>query len=147
MENIDWEKWIDKLVELGTEYGLKLLGAITIWIIGSWVIRRIKKLLNKAMDKVEYDESLEKFITNLIVWALKIVLIIVILGNLGIETTSFAALLAAAGLAVGLALQGSLSNFAGGVLILIFKPYKTGDYIEAQGEAGTVKQLTYLLPS
>ncbi len=93
------------------------------------------------MDKVEYDESLEKFISSLIVVSLKIVLFIVILGNLGIATTSFAAILAAAGLAVGLALQGSLSNFAGGVLILIFKPYKTGDFIEAQGVMGVVKQI------
>ena len=141
MENIDVDKWMDMLIAFGSEYGLKVLGAIIIWIIGSWVIKRIKKLLVKAMEKVEYDESLEKFISSLIVVALKILLVVVILGNLGIETTSFAALLAAAGLAIGLALQGSLSNFAGGVLILIFKPYKTGDFIEAQGEMGVVKEI------
>ncbi len=141
MENIDVDKWMNKLIDFGSDYGLKVLGAILIWIIGSWVIKRIKKLLVKAMDKVEYDESLEKFISSLIVVALKILLVIVILGNLGIETTSFAALLAAAGLAIGLALQGSLSNFAGGVLILIFKPYKTGDFIEAQGVMGVVKEI------
>lgn len=141
MENINVGKWMDLAVSYGSEYGIKVLGAILIWIIGSWVIRRVKKLLVKAMNKVEYDESLEKFISSLIVVSLKIVLFVVILGNLGIETTSFAALLAAAGLAVGLALQGSLSNFAGGVLILIFKPYKTGDFIEAQGVMGVVKQI------
>jgi len=141
MENIDVQLWMDKFIEVGSAYGLKLLGAIAIWFIGSWVIKRIKKLLIKAMDKVHYDESLEKFISNLIVGLLKILLVVVVLGYLGIETTSFAALLAAGGLAIGLSLQGSLSNFAGGVLILILKPYKTGDYIEAQGEAGTVKEI------
>ena len=143
VENIqdDAQIWLDKLIEYGSEYGLKFLGAFAVWVIGSWVIKRINKLLNKAMDKVDYDESLEKFITSLIVGTLKVLLIVVILGNLGVETTSFAALLAAGGLAVGLSLQGSLSNFAGGVLILILKPYKTGDFIEAQGEMGVVKEI------
>ncbi len=141
MDNINVEKWMEILKTYASEYGFKILGAILIWIVGSFIIKKIKKLLVKAMDKVEYDESLEKFISSLIVVSLKIVLFIVILGNLGIETTSFAAILAAAGLAVGLALQGSLSNFAGGVLILIFKPYKTGDFIEAQGVMGVVKQI------
>lgn len=141
MENIDVEKWMDKLVEYGSDYGLKILGALLIWVIGSWVIKKIRKLLIKAMDKFEYDESLERFISNLIVGLLKILLIVIILGNLGVETTSFAAILAAGGLAIGLALQGSLSNFAGGVLLLIFKPYKIGDFIEAQGEMGTVKEI------
>jgi small conductance mechanosensitive channel len=90
------------------------------------------------MEKASYEESLKKFLVNLLNWTLKIVLIIVILGIVGIETTSFAAILAAAGLAVGLALQGSLANFAGGVLIMIFKPFKIGDLIEAQGEIGVV---------
>jgi len=137
MENIE----VEKLITLASEYGLKVIGAILIWIIGSWVIKRIKKLLIKVMDKADYDESLEIFISNLVVGALKILLVIAILGNLGVETTSFAAVLGAAGLAVGLALQGSLSNFAGGVLLMIFKPYKIGDFIEAQGEMGTVKEI------
>jgi small conductance mechanosensitive channel len=141
MENIDVQFWMDKLIAAGQVYGLKLLGAIVMWTIGSWAIKRVKNLLIKAMDKVEYDESLEKFISSLIVGMLKILLIVVVLGYLGIETTSFAAILAAAGLAIGLSLQGSLSNFAGGILILLLKPYKTGDYIEAQGEAGTVKEI------
>lgn len=143
VENIqdDAQIWLEKLIEVGSEYGLKLLGAVAIWFIGSWIIKRIERLIVKAMDKVEYDESLERFITSLIVGTLKILLVIVILGNIGVETTSFAALLAAGGLAIGLSLQGSLSNFAGGVLILILKPYKTGDYIAAQGEEGVVKDI------
>ena len=93
------------------------------------------------MDKANYDPSLKKFLLNLIRWLLKIALIVIVLGTMGIQTASFAAIIAAAGLAVGLALQGSLGNFAGGVLIMIFKPIKLGDLIEAQGEIGVVKEI------
>jgi small conductance mechanosensitive channel len=93
------------------------------------------------MNKGNYDESLKKFLINLVNWTLKILLIIVVLSTVGVETTSFAAIIAAAGLAIGLALQGSLGNFAGGVLIMIFKPFKIGDLIEAQGEIGVVKEI------
>jgi len=137
LENIDTAKWL----ELGLDYGLKILGAIVIWIIGSWVIKILLKGFTKVMNAGDYDESLKKFLRNLIKWVLKIVLIIVVLGTMGIETTSLAAVIAAAGLAIGLALQGSLGNFAGGVLIMIFKPFKIGDLIEAQGEIGVVKQI------
>ncbi len=138
---MDVQKWIDAGYDLLIIYAPKLIAAILIWIIGSWVIKMITKGMKKALDKGDYDISLKKFLLNLIGWLLKIVLIIVVLGTVGIETTSFAAILAAAGLAVGLALQGSLANFAGGVLIMIFKPIKVGDFIEAQGEAGTVKEI------
>ncbi|WP_298237550.1 mechanosensitive ion channel domain-containing protein [uncultured Algibacter sp.] len=137
LENIDTEKWLD----LATTYGLKILGAIVIWIIGSWVIKKIVKGTRKVMTKKNYDESLQKFLLNLLSWILKIILIVSILGTIGVETTSFAAILAAAGLAIGMALQGSLGNFAGGVLIMIFKPIKIGDLIEAQGEIGVVKEI------
>jgi small conductance mechanosensitive channel len=136
-ENVDTEKWI----ELATEYGLKIIGAIAIWIIGSWIIRKILKATRKVMTKSSYEESLQQFLINLLSWGLKILLIITLLGTLGVPTTSFAAIIAAAGLAIGLALQGSLGNFAGGVLIMIFKPFKIGDVIEAQGEIGAVKQI------
>lgn len=141
VKGIDWDQWIDKGVELGTEYGLKILAALAIWVIGGWIFKRIYKMADGMMARLNYDDSLRKFLGNLVKWALKILLIVVILGVLGIETTSFAAILAAAGLAVGLALQGSLSNFAGGVLIMIFKPFKIGDVIEAQGELGSVKEI------
>ena len=137
LQNIDFQKWSG----LAVDYGLKLIGAIAIWIIGSWVIKHLLKALKKVMAKASYEESLQKFLVNLTKWGLKIVLIIVVLGTLGIETTSLAAVIAAAGLAVGLALQGSLGNFAGGVLIMIFKPFKIGDLIEAQGEIGVVKHI------
>jgi len=95
----------------------------------------------KLMSKKNYEESLQKFLVNLIGWALKIFLIITVVGTLGVETTSFAALIAAAGLAIGMALQGSLANFAGGVLLMIFKPFKIGDLIEAQDVTGVVKEI------
>ena len=137
LENFDIQKWID----LAIQYGLKIIGAIIIWIIGSWVIGRLLKAAKKVMNKGNYDVSLQKFLLNLIKWTLKVVLVIVVLGTVGVQTTSFAAILASIGLAIGLALQGSLGNFAGGVLIMIFKPIKIGDFIEAQSESGTVKEI------
>jgi small conductance mechanosensitive channel len=138
---METQKWIDAGYNLIVEFGPKLIAAILIWIIGSWIIKMIIKGVRTAMTKAAYDESLKKFLLNLISWIFKIVLIIVVLGTVGVETTSFAAILAAAGLAIGLALQGSLGNFAGGVLIMIFKPIKIGDLIEAQGEVGVVKEI------
>ncbi len=138
---MDLEKWIETGVTFIQNYGIKVIGAILIWIIGSWIIKRISKMIAKVMSKADYDKSLQKFLLNLISWILKILLFLAILSQLGVETTSFAAILAAASLAVGMALQGSLGNFAGGVLIMIFKPIKIGDLIEAQGELGVVKQI------
>jgi len=138
---MDAQRWIDEGYNLIVDFGPKIIAAILIWIIGSWVIKIIKNILRKALNKGSYDESLKKFLMNLVSWALKIILIVVVLGTVGIETTSFAAILAAAGLAIGMALQGSLANFAGGVLIMIFKPFKIGDLIEAQGEIGVVKEI------
>ncbi|MDU8886619.1 mechanosensitive ion channel [Yeosuana sp. MJ-SS3] len=138
---MDLEKLTTKGLELATEYGIKILAAIIIWIIGSWVIKKMLKGTKAIMIKRDFDESLQKFLLNLLGWTFKILLVLVILAKLGIETTSFAAILAAAGLAVGLALQGSLGNFAGGVLLMIFRPIKIGDLIEAQGEIGVVKEI------
>ncbi|WP_053992968.1 mechanosensitive ion channel family protein [Mangrovimonas sp. TPBH4] len=138
---MELQKWVDKGYDLIVNFGPKVIGAIAIWLIGSWVIKILFKATKKILDKGDYDISLKKFLLNLLNWALKIVLIIVVLGTVGVETTSFAAIIAAAGLAVGLALQGSLANFAGGVLIMIFKPIKIGDLIEAQGEIGVVKEI------
>ncbi|MGB1309076.1 MAG: mechanosensitive ion channel family protein [Oceanihabitans sp.] len=138
---MDAQIWIDKGVEFLSTYSIKVLGAIAIWIIGSWIIKKIVKAIGRVMTKREYDTSLQKFLLNLITWGLKILLAITILGKLGVETTSFAALLAAVGLAIGMALQGSLGNFAGGVLIMVFKPIKIGDLVEAQGEIGVVKEI------
>ena len=138
---MELQTWIDKGYDIIINFGPKLIAAFLIWIIGSWIIKNTLKAVSKIMDKRDYEISLKKFLLNLLGWFCKIVLILIILGTLDIETTSFAAILAAAGLAVGLALQGSLSNFAGGVLLMIFKPIKVGDLIEAQGEVGVVKEI------
>lgn len=138
---MDVQKWIDSGYDLLIMYAPKVLAAILIWIVGLWLIRILLKTIKRTMESRDYDISLKTFLLNLVSWVFKIVLIVVVLGTVGIETTSFAAILAAAGLAIGLALQGSLANFAGGVLIMIFKPIKVGDFIEAQGEAGTVKEI------
>jgi len=137
----DAQVWIDKGIDFITEFGPKLIGAILIYIVGSWIIKRIIRAVRNVMTKQDYDKSLQKFLLNLAKWALTIFLIITVISTLGVETTSFAAVIAAAGLAIGLALQGSLSNFAGGVLLIIFKPYKIGDLIEAQGVLGSVKEI------
>ncbi|WP_117881928.1 mechanosensitive ion channel family protein [Aureibaculum luteum] len=138
---MDFDSIFASITTFLATYGFSIIGAIVIWIVGSWVIKKLMKTVAGVMAKKDYDESLQKFLTNLIGWALKIILIITILGILGIPTASFAAILAAAGLAIGLALQGSLANFAGGVLLMIFKPIKIGDLIEAQGEIGVVKEI------
>ncbi len=138
---MDFENLLDKIIDYGSDYGIKVVGAIVIYFIGSWLIKKIIRLLKKAMSLQNYDESLQRFLSNLTGWILRILLILTILGQLGIQTTSFAAILAAAGLAVGLALQGSLGNFAGGVMLMVFRPIKIGDLIEAQGEIGVVKEI------
>lgn len=129
------------LYNLGVEYGLKLLGALVILIIGLWIIGFINKRIYKIMDKTNTDPSLRGFLKSLISITLKLVLFIIVLTTAGVEMTSFIAILGAAGLAVGLALQGTLQNFAGGVMILLFKPYKVGDFIEAQGYMGVVNSI------
>ncbi|MDG1039029.1 MAG: mechanosensitive ion channel [Polaribacter sp.] len=135
------EKYIDKLKQLMVEFTPKILVALAILFIGSFVIGLAVKASKKLMKVGGLDETLQKFLGNLVNWALKILLIITVMSKLGVETTSFAAIIASAGLAIGLALQGSLGNFAGGVLIMIFKPFKIGDLIEAQGEIGVVKEI------
>ena len=135
------EEYIEYLKELVVEFTPKILVALAILIIGLIIIKVIVKASRKVMDKGGIDLTLQKFLGNLVGWGLKILLIIAVISKLGVETTSFAAILAAAGLAVGLALQGSLANFAGGVLIMIFKPIKLGDLVEAQGEIGVVKEI------
>ncbi len=135
------QEWISYGIELAKEFGPKLITAILIYAIGSWLIKKLISTVGRLMERNKYDDSLQKFLLNLISWGLKIFLIIVVISRLGVDITTFAALIAAGGLAVGLSLQGSLSNFAGGVLIIMFKPYKIGDLIEAQGVLGEVKEI------
>jgi small conductance mechanosensitive channel len=135
------QKLANEAIELAYTWGPKLAGALLVLLIGLWVINRIGKLNARLMEKKHMDVSLRPFLLSLINVLLKVVLFITVAGMVGIQTTSFIALIGAAGLAVGLALQGTLANFAGGVLILIFKPYKVGQLIEAQGHLGLVKEI------
>lgn len=139
MENL--ENYSSQIYDLILFYGPKLIGAILTLLIGLWVIKILQKGIRKTFDKRNVDISLRGFLNSMIGILLKIMLIISVVGMLGVEMTSFIAILGAAGLAVGMALSGTLQNFAGGVMILIFKPFKVGDYIDAQGHAGTVHEI------
>lgn len=131
----------DALLEQVILYAPKVLGAILILIIGLWVVKMVSKLVGKVIRNSVVDDSLEGFLISLISIILKIMVYISAIGMLGIEMTSFIAILGAAGLAVGMALSGTLQNFAGEVMILLFKPFKVGDYIDAQGHSGSVKDI------
>lgn len=133
--------YLEKLLELVLHYGPKILGALLIWFVGKWLIKMLVKGLTKLLERQRKDPSLRPFLLNLIGIVLKALLIISVLGMLGVEMTSFIALLGAIGLAVGMALSGTLQNFAGGVVLLFFKPFKIGDYIKAQGHEGIVKEI------
>jgi small conductance mechanosensitive channel len=135
------EQYLNQLKIILIEYTPKVLMALAVLIIGLLIIKVFVNTTKKVLSKREVDITLQKFLLNLLNWVLKILLFITVVAKLGIETTSFAAILASAGLAIGLALQGSLANFAGGILIIIFKPIKIGDFIEAQGVSGTVKEI------
>ncbi len=125
-------------------FGKNLIIAILIFYIGRFVVKLVVRGMTKVMDRQQVDQTLQKFVGNLVSMALMVVVIIAAIGALGIQTTSFIAIFGAAGLAVGLALQGSLSNFAAGVLIVLFRPYKVGDYVEAAGIAGSVEEVQIL---
>jgi small conductance mechanosensitive channel len=135
------EVYTEKAIQLLMTWGPKLVLAIVILVVGIIIINSFSRFLRKVMEKLNVDLTLMPFLAGLISTLLKIMLIISVVDIVGVKTTSFVAVLAAAGLAVGLALQGSLANFAGGVLVMIFKPYQVGDYIQAQGEAGTVSSV------
>lgn len=128
---------LDQLVR----FGLKIVLAIVVFMVGRWLIKRIEYVMNRVMEKQKVDLSLRTFLESLVRIVLMITLLMLIVDVLGVNTTSLVALLASAGMAIGMALSGTLQNFAGGVMILLFKPYKVGDFIEAQGQTGTVKSI------
>jgi len=138
---MEYQKYLDIVMSYIEKYAMNLVIAILILIIGLWLTKKIVKITKKLIAKRGVDLTLQKFIGDLVGWALKILIFITAISQIGIETTSFIAILGAAGLAVGLALQGTLANFAGGALIMIFKPFKVGDLIEAQGQFGAVKEI------
>ncbi|MEA3445726.1 MAG: mechanosensitive ion channel [Bacteroidota bacterium] len=133
--------YFDKFVDLFIFYAPKLVLAIIVLLIGLWVIKSITKLSYKLMLKRNMDEALTSFLKSFISITLKILLIISVVDIVGVETTSFVAILAAAGFAIGMALSGTLQNFAGGVMLMIFKPFRVGDFISAQGNSGTVNEI------
>ena len=141
-QSISWfDSAIDWLTTSGLSFCVSLMGALAFLVIGFWVSKLIVKALRKMMARKNSDPGLISFVSSLVNIALKIMIIISVMGMVGIQMTSFIAVLGAAGIAIGMALQGTLSNFASGVMILIFKPYKVDDYIEAQGVAGFVKEI------
>ncbi len=139
MENLDMQP--DVLIGVVYQYGPKLVAAILTLVIGLWLSNLLVSMIRKMLNKSKVDPSLQGFLTSLFAILFKVMVYITALGVLGVEMTSFVAILGAAGLAVGLALSGTLQNFAGGVMILFFKTFKVGDFIEAQGYLGTVKEI------
>lgn len=132
---------VDRFKDVGIAYAPKLVSALFLFVVGLWIINLVTKLMASIMLRRKLDESLQSFLTSLLSVSLKVLLLVSVAGVIGIQTTSFVAVIGAAGLAVGLALQGSLANFAGGVLILVFKPIKVGDLIEVGGQFGEVKEI------
>jgi len=132
---------LEKLVDFGMNAGKDILAAVLIYVVGRFIIRQISRLLADIFEKRKIEISVQTFLKNLVKILLNMVLAFAIISKLGVETTSFAALLASAGVAVGMALSGNLSNFAGGLIILVFKPFKVGDYIDGPGVSGTIKEI------
>lgn len=135
---IDFSRYSRQIMNYMVLYGMKILVALLILVVGLWVIKRVTNFLFRLMEKRGVDPSLVPFLHNIANIALRIMLLIVVISQIGIEATSFLAILGSAGIAIGLALQGSLSNFAGGVLLLTLRPFRVGDFIEAQGQSGKV---------
>ena len=129
------------LGENGSDLLWNILAGITILVIGRWAAKLVTRIIEKLTTRARIDETLVKFVSNMAYWAMLVMIIVAAIDQVGIDTTSFAALVAASGLAVGLALQGSLSNFAAGVMIILFKPIRVGDYAEAGGTAGVVEEI------
>ena len=140
----DWGQLLELLQTKGIDFGINLLIALAIFYFGKLFISLAVRGLRNVMRRQEVDKTLETFVTNLVRMVLLVVVVIAAIGQLGIETTSFIAIFGAAGLAVGLALQGSLSNFAAGVLIVLFRPYRVGDFVEAAGISGSVEKVQIL---
>jgi len=135
---MDTTEIINSITQIAADFGLRLLYAVLIIFVGRWVVKLLLKIIKSALEKTTVEETVRIFVANLLSTLLMVIIFIAAINQLGIETTSIIAMLGAAGLAIGLALQGSLANFAAGILIVIFRPYKVGDYIEAGSAAGTV---------
>lgn len=135
------EELLKELLSDIIQFGLKVLAALLIYCVGAWIIKKIKKILSNIFAKRHTEKAIASFTMSLVSITLTILLIILTVGTLGVNTTSLAALLAAGGMAIGMALSGTVQNFAGGIMLLVFKPFKAGDFIEAQGFSGTVSEV------
>lgn len=141
-QHFNLEKILERLLDFGIDVGQRLIGAVLIYIIGRFIIKQLNKLLSKLLERRKLEISVQTFLKSLTSLLLNLILAFAIVAKLGVETTSFAAILASAGVAIGMALSGNLANFAGGLIILVFKPFKVGDYIDAQsGVSGTVQEI------
>ncbi len=138
VKSMSSEEIFNVILDTITKWGLKVIAAIAIYVIGAWLIRRVKRLLHKVFTRRNVEASLASFTSSFVSISLNVMLIVILVSILGVPTSTFAALLAAGGMAVGMALSGTLQNFAGGIMILLFKPFKVGDYIEAAGHEGVV---------
>lgn len=134
----DPESFWHGVLDSAIHFGLKVLVALVIYLIGAWLIRRVKRLLVRVFERRHTERTLASFICSFVSITLTVMLVIATIGTLGVDTTSFAALLAAGGMAIGMALSGTVQNFAGGIILLVFRPFKAGDFITAQGQSGTV---------
>ena len=144
MEEINLTKLdqvVDRLLDVSINAGKHILAAVLIYIVGRFLVKLINRLVRSMLQRRNIDGSVQSFLRSLVNILLTVLLVVSVIGALGVNTTSFAALLASAGVAVGMALSGNLQNFAGGIVILLFKPYRVGDWIEAQGTAGTVREI------
>lgn len=137
----DFSTLFQSAVDGTISFALKVVAALAIYYVGRWIIRRVLKIMDKVYEKRNVDVSLRSFLSGIVKVLLYVVIVLVVIQILGINTASLVAMLASAGLAIGMALSGTLQNFAGGVMILFLKPYRVGDYIDAQGEEGTVKNI------
>ena len=136
------DELLGELLNKAIDFGLKVMAAFLIYLVGAWFIRKIKGILKRIFERKGTDSAVSSFVQSITSIALTVMLVITMVGILGIDTTSLAALLAGGGMAIGLALNGTVQNFAGGIMLLIFKPFKAGDFIEAQGYSGTVSELS-----
>ena len=141
LRNTPPKELIEEMVTSCIKFGIKLIFALVLYVVGAWLIRKTKHVIARAFTRRGADATLTSFMQSLVTVVLWIILIMFMIGTLGINTTSLAALLAAGGMAIGMAMSGTVQNFAGGLMLLAFKPFKAGDYIEAQGFAGTVKSI------
>lgn len=137
----DIQRYSEQFISSVVNYIPSLISALILLFVGLYVVRLINRFVRRVMVARDYDITLSKFLADIILWTMRIILFVAVIGQLGIGTSSFVAILGAMGLAIGLSLQGSLSNFAGGMLIIMFKPFKLGDFIEAQGVSGTVAEI------